>query len=110
MVLRDVYIESELGCDWPFSQKFLKSELGLSLSFFVQNLLKSEFSGIDPPTPGEGRGGEGGSSPPTKKLRLKPYGSFIGTSCGARVSNDHTVPEYAPRVVVEIHQELLLRA
>ena len=59
MVLRDVYIESELGCDWPFSQKCLKSELGLSLSFFVQNLLKSEFSGIDPPTPGEGRGGGG---------------------------------------------------
>ena len=59
MVLRDVYIESELGCDWPFSQKFLKSELGLSLSFFVQNLLKSEFSGIDPPTPRGGRGGRG---------------------------------------------------
>ena len=59
MVLRDVYIESDLGCDCPFSQKFLKSELGLSLSFFIQNLLKSEFSGIDPPTPGEGRGGGG---------------------------------------------------
>ena len=50
-------VTSTSSLSWVVTGLLVKNFL--SLSFFVQNLLKSEFSGIDPPTPGEGRGGGG---------------------------------------------------